>query len=308
MIALKSILWAGLGLIFWGIPVARAEDSSNVSLIMGFIDPRVKISDILTIVLIFISALTILLTLQKEKNLRQKEQADRVRTAVAKTIANIKSWRDINFSLFAELEGILDLSISGAVDPVAFTANLDKNLKKLHKDKCESSPKISIPKYESIYEYDPWVGLFFSKILERLRDESGVMFEAGLKSGSLDVLYGYLMENSADVHKISDIELRTLLSKRIKDIKYIYKSYIDYLALEAIVQPLQYLFISQDFSEQTRDSIVAAGMNNKILKAKELKDILFIKKDNIDADNPRNDHRIRSFIIDPTFRTFNSRI
>jgi hypothetical protein len=307
MIAIVLILCAGLVILLLKSPIAWAQESSNASLILGFIDPRIRISDIFTFVPIFISVVTIFLTLQKEKNLRQKEQADKVRTAVAKTIANLRSWRDISFSLFNELDNVLDNSIKGAGDSIEFTNIIDKELKKLRKDICECSPKDSIAKYESIYEYDPSVGFFFSGILERLRDEAAVMFDAGLRSGSSDVINDYLKNGCVVDHKIEDRELRELLLGRIGNVEVIYRDQINYLALEAIIRPLQYLFIFQDISRQTKDRLLSVEMNNEKLDSKKLLEILFMNPRNtIDADNNRKNHKIRRLIYDPIESFFTS--
>lgn len=74
------------------------------------IDYTIKISDILTAVLTFltivISVITLAQSLSKDRYLRQKEQSDLVRSAAAKVLAKLDRLQAIQLSLFNTLQPI----------------------------------------------------------------------------------------------------------------------------------------------------------------------------------------------------------
>lgn len=68
------------------------------------LDRTIKASDILTSLTIFLSVVALLVSWTKDRDVRTREQADRVRTAAAKTIAKLERWEAIQLSLYSELQ------------------------------------------------------------------------------------------------------------------------------------------------------------------------------------------------------------
>ncbi len=70
------------------------------------LDRTVKASDILTSLTIVVSVIALLLSWGKDREIRTKEQADRVRTAAARTLAKLERWQSLQLSLYQELQPV----------------------------------------------------------------------------------------------------------------------------------------------------------------------------------------------------------
>lgn len=68
------------------------------------LDRTIKASDVLTSLTILVSVVALLVSWTKDRDIRTREQADRVRTAAAKTIAKLERWEAIQLSLYSELQ------------------------------------------------------------------------------------------------------------------------------------------------------------------------------------------------------------
>jgi hypothetical protein len=111
------------------IIVTAAEDTiinwfSAISL-MGdlskFIFSQTKIGDILTSLAIIISAFTLASNLSKDRLLRKKERADKIRNSAASTITKLDRWHELSLSIFHDVQPIfIDIIVmmSDNFDPV----------------------------------------------------------------------------------------------------------------------------------------------------------------------------------------------
>ncbi len=70
------------------------------------LDWTIQFGHILTIITIIISVLPLLYTLHKDREIKVKEQADRIRSAAVKTMASLDRWQYLNQSLFTELHPV----------------------------------------------------------------------------------------------------------------------------------------------------------------------------------------------------------
>jgi hypothetical protein len=70
------------------------------------IDWSIRISDILTFLTIFVSVIALTISWSKDRYSREKEQADRVRAAMGKTLAKLDRWKIIQLSIFQELQPV----------------------------------------------------------------------------------------------------------------------------------------------------------------------------------------------------------
>jgi hypothetical protein len=68
------------------------------------LEKTIKVGEILTIITILISVAGVFITLSKDRYMREKEQADRIRNAAAKTSAMLERWQSLNLSFFDELQ------------------------------------------------------------------------------------------------------------------------------------------------------------------------------------------------------------
>jgi hypothetical protein len=70
------------------------------------VDRTIKISDLLTSLTILVSVITLTVSWSKDRLTREKEQADRVRSAAAKTLTQLDRWQALQLSIFRELQPV----------------------------------------------------------------------------------------------------------------------------------------------------------------------------------------------------------
>src|SRR5438876_1156154 len=70
------------------------------------LDKTIKASDLLTSVTIIVSVVALVITWTKDRDVRVREQADRVRTAAAKTLAKLERWQILQLSLYDQLQPV----------------------------------------------------------------------------------------------------------------------------------------------------------------------------------------------------------
>jgi hypothetical protein len=74
--------------------------------ILMTVDRTIKISDLLTSLTILVSVITLTVSWSKDRLTREKEQADRVRSAAAKTLTQLDRWQALQLSIFRELQPV----------------------------------------------------------------------------------------------------------------------------------------------------------------------------------------------------------
>jgi hypothetical protein len=65
---------------------------------------QVKLGDLLTSISIIISLVGLLLSLSKDRRLRKKEHADRIRAAASKTLAKLQRWQELSLWLYQQAQ------------------------------------------------------------------------------------------------------------------------------------------------------------------------------------------------------------
>lgn len=98
------------------VPVERNKDKGDANNLSNWrIDRTVRISEIitpiLTIITIALSIFSLSHNLQKDIELREREQANKIRTAAAKALTNLETLQSLQLSIFAELQPVyVDIS------------------------------------------------------------------------------------------------------------------------------------------------------------------------------------------------------
>ena len=69
-------------------------------------DRTIRASDVLTSMTIILSVIALVMTLNKDRDARIREQANHVRAAAAKTLAKMERWQALQKSLFTELQPV----------------------------------------------------------------------------------------------------------------------------------------------------------------------------------------------------------
>lgn len=153
---------------------------------------EIKIGDFITASAILLSLISLLISLRKDRNLRKREQADKVRNAAARTLAKLDRWKEITLLMFAQMDIVFvetsKLWASGSKGQTLrdeLWERLDqvrvKSLENITKEEIETA-------YQDLYSFDPCVRDYFEKVLNLLKDEEEVMFHMALLPGVQNIL------------------------------------------------------------------------------------------------------------------------
>jgi predicted signal transduction protein with EAL and GGDEF domain len=68
------------------------------------LDRTLKVSDMLTSLTIIVSAIALIISWGKDRDIREREQANQVRNAAGQTLAKLERWQSLQLSIFDELQ------------------------------------------------------------------------------------------------------------------------------------------------------------------------------------------------------------
>jgi len=221
------------------ITISSALDLSKENkLFWGFLDPTTQIGDLLTIITILITLYSLRNTLNKDRMLREKDQADKVRDGAARMIAKLDRWRELSLAMFPDMD-IAFVETSEEMRRMFDSQNARDSLwKKLNAIKSSIFEKVLAEDietaYADLYGYDPHVREFYEKVLFRLKEEETVMFKKGILCRTQnEILY-----NHKDIDSFRTNDMRNGLMRHAEDVHSKYK-----LRLHEIIKPVEALLL-----------------------------------------------------------------
>jgi hypothetical protein len=145
-------------------------------------DPSISLGNILTLATIAISAFTAFRAWNQDNFLREKEQADKIRTAAAQTSAKLERWEAVSLSFFNDIQpAFVQASNTFATNyDVAATrdglwkeldAKKQQNLEKLLDEDIETA-------YVGLYGYNPAMRPLLRQTMSHLNTDSETMVAA----------------------------------------------------------------------------------------------------------------------------------
>jgi hypothetical protein len=224
---------------------------SEMSLI---IENTVKVGDVLTSLTIFISLIFFIISMNKDRSLRRKQQADNVRNAAARTIGKLDRWKEISLSMFH----YMDIAFVESSELLKTDYNTESVRNFLWMEllviKNNTSEKILNENietaYDELYGYDPSVRPFFEMVLTQLKREEKSMFEGLLSNTQSDIKsFDYKNKNEYQTSI-----LRNQLNDRVKEARKDYEKSINEI-LKPISDNLLKLICEndKDILEKNRD-------------------------------------------------------
>lgn len=153
---------------------------------------EIAIGEILTVIAIVISAVTLLTTLAKDRRQRVSEQANNVRSTSAKALAKLERWQDHSLRYYQNIEPIfVDASVLFAKDR-DMAATRDFLWKRLGEEKSVIEQKKSQEEIETafveLYSYDSKVFDIFVTSIKRLKKNDEDAFDQLRVQAERDVL------------------------------------------------------------------------------------------------------------------------
>jgi hypothetical protein len=197
--------------------------------LFGFIDPIVKISDLLTSVVILLSIGSLIITLKKEEHSRQIDQVNKIKSSAVDVIGKLAKWRSVSFLIFEQMDVIF----------VNTSEELMKDFEHPWQARDYMWKMLRIQRYKSLDKmlkynliggfgnsgsYNPYIDLFFEEVLKRLREEEEAMFQIGLLENSARYIDQYF-DKGKDNYDVAN--LRNDLVNDAEKVKTIYDREIE---------------------------------------------------------------------------------
>jgi hypothetical protein len=152
----------------------------------------VNIGNILTMLTIIVSVIALIISWSKDQYTRQKEQADRVRSAVARTIAKLDRWQSLQLSAFQELQLIFIETSEMLVKNFDLVTARDYLWKSINAQRTNIAGKILDEQiqtaYVDLFSHFPEIRNLFLDTLSRLNNTEKEVMLSFLKATQQDVL------------------------------------------------------------------------------------------------------------------------
>jgi hypothetical protein len=150
------------------------------------------IGDIVAIATIIISVSALLLSLQRDRNLKRKEYADKIRDAAAAVAVKLDRWVLLALSYFDTIQPVLvevDSTLVKDSDVLAARDSLWKGIVVAHKEAWQRilDEQVEVA-YVGLYGYDPKVQSLFGAATDSLKQLDGIVYNKVLQLTQGDVL------------------------------------------------------------------------------------------------------------------------
>jgi hypothetical protein len=185
----------GLCLLFFYVGVAAQTPSPTVDQTLH-VKKEITVGDILTVLTLAISLtgalLSLLISFHKDRLLRRKEYADRIRLAAGSVIAKLERWRELSLRYFGDIQPtIIDTSVRliAKKDAVAARDFLWRNLVAL---RAQATLRIVDEEievaYSGLYGYDPNIHALYVASVRQLKIIDDDIYQRLLVDAQADVL------------------------------------------------------------------------------------------------------------------------
>lgn len=137
-------------------------------------DWKITFGDVLTVVSIFISVWTLVSSWRKDRLLRQRELADKVRAAAAKTLTKLERWEELSLALFLECQPLFVKVSEDLAKKFDLKAARDFLWRELHSVYLNIMQNIRAEEietaYADLYVYHPEARNIFHDSLQQLKE------------------------------------------------------------------------------------------------------------------------------------------
>jgi hypothetical protein len=155
-------------------------------------DPQLTVGDLITAIAVLVSAVGILVELRKDRDLRRKELADKVRRSAGLIVAKLDRWRQLSQHFFNQAHTLItdtDVLLVREQNIINARDFLWKELfaLKADADKRKMDEQIEAS-YADLYGYDPRIHDLFAGVTERLRKIDALIFQEFVQQSQDNVL------------------------------------------------------------------------------------------------------------------------
>lgn len=158
---------------------------------------EIKIGDILTSLSILISATVLVRAWAKDRRDRDKETADKIRNASAKTLAKLDRWQELSLWFFQHIQPLFVETSEMLLKDFNVISARDFFWKKANETRAHVLDKILDEEieiaYVELYSYHPTVRELFTNAIKELKEKEEALFNDFIES-SQDTIKSYSRE------------------------------------------------------------------------------------------------------------------
>ena len=134
---------------------------------------EVSIGDILTIVSIAITVIALVVSWNKDRELKRREYADKIRRAASLIAAKLERWKELNLRFFEDIQPLITESDTILVKEQNIVSTRDHLWQGFVAARAKSSQRIIDEQietaYADLYGYEPKIRALYIEVLDRLK-------------------------------------------------------------------------------------------------------------------------------------------
>jgi hypothetical protein len=136
-------------------------------------DPAVDLGSLVTAVSVLIASASLAWTWVKDRRLREREYADRVRRAAITALVGLERWRELALALYDDIQPLLTEADVMLVETQDVVKTRDSFWRSLLVARREASRQFTLENleatYQDLYVHDPSIHAQFADALQRLK-------------------------------------------------------------------------------------------------------------------------------------------
>lgn len=141
---------------------------------------RARVADLLTAASVLVAAITLWYSWAKDREIRVRDQADRVRGAAAKTLAKLQRWKDLSLSLCPDADSVFIDTSAKLFDGSRPSEVKDFSWKNLESLRTQLAERIRAEEIEMAYvdldAYQPYIYRRLEEAVQSLKNEEAKNF------------------------------------------------------------------------------------------------------------------------------------
>jgi hypothetical protein len=157
------------------------------------INPEISFGDLLAIISLGVSAIALLLSWQKDRNLRRKEYADRIRHSAGAVTAKLQRWKDLSLRYYEDIQPLITEADRMLVKQRAVLDIRDLFWQGMVNARTVASQRIMDEQieiaYTDMYGFDPRIQALFSEVVNRLRIIDKSIYTQALYSTQANIVH-----------------------------------------------------------------------------------------------------------------------
>src|SRR5262245_10610914 len=134
---------------------------------------EVKLSDLLTVGSILVAAAALLITWRKDRRLRKREYADKVRQASSRALGTLERWKELGRGFFDDLQPLItdaDNRMVASQEPIETRDLFWRGVVEAHAQTSRAISQAALEsEYVDLHAYEPSFFQVFRAATEKLR-------------------------------------------------------------------------------------------------------------------------------------------